>query len=105
MAGLPGQEPAQQATWPATTASKLIAGARDAVLVDALMTTAVGEQLAQRFHNSGNDPSLILGRARSWRSFFGAGPVLSMFPQVNLVSRPEVIDEAREQTGPETMGV
>ena len=43
--GDPGWMTAPPATWPAST-STLISGDRDAVLVDALLTTGQGERLA-----------------------------------------------------------
>jgi hypothetical protein len=41
----PGWDDSAPATWPAST-STLISGDRDAVLVDALLTTGQGERLA-----------------------------------------------------------
>jgi hypothetical protein len=41
----PGRDDNAPATWPASTSS-LISGDRDAVLVDALLTTGQGERLA-----------------------------------------------------------
>lgn len=49
--GGPGWDDKTPATWPATT-STLIAGERQAVLVDALMTTAEGERLADWVQDS-----------------------------------------------------
>ena len=43
--GGPGWDDSAPATWPAST-STLISGDRDAVLVDALLTTGQGERLA-----------------------------------------------------------
>jgi hypothetical protein len=43
--GGPGWDDSAPATWPAST-STLISGQRDAVLVDALLTTGEGERLA-----------------------------------------------------------
>jgi hypothetical protein len=43
--GGPGWDDSAPATWPAST-STLISGQRDAVLVDALLTTGQGERLA-----------------------------------------------------------
>ena len=43
--GGPGRDDSAPATWPASTSS-LISGDRDAVLVDALLTTSEGERLA-----------------------------------------------------------
>jgi glyoxylase-like metal-dependent hydrolase (beta-lactamase superfamily II) len=102
--GLPGWDPDRQATWPAST-STLIAAGTDAILVDALMTTAEGERLAAWVRDSGRSPSSIYITHGHGDHFFGAGPMLSAFPQARLVSLPGVLDEARQQTNAETMQI
>lgn len=101
--GVPGWDPSRQATWPASTAT-LISGSDHAVLIDALLTTSEGEQLARWVTQStDNDLSLIYVTHGHADHFFGAGPLLHQFPQAQLVTRPEVLDEARQQTQPATM--
>jgi len=56
--GGPGWDDSTPATWPATTSS-LISADRDAVLVDALLTTSEGERLAAWVQNTGKRPHAI----------------------------------------------
>jgi len=96
--GVTGWDRTRQATWPATTAT-LIGGPRHAVLVDALLTTAEGERLARWVPEStAADLDLIYVTHGHADHFFGAGPLLGRYPAARLVSRPEVVDEARLQT-------
>ena len=56
--GGPGWDEKHPCHWPATTSS-LISGDRDAVLVDALLTTSEGERLAAWVQNTGKRPHAI----------------------------------------------
>ena len=86
------------ATWPAST-STLISGDRDAILVDALLTTSEGERLAAWVHNTGKRPRAIFVTHGHGDHFFGAGPVLDAFPGAQLMAcDQQVVDEARGQT-------
>jgi len=96
--GVTGWDPARQATWPATTAT-LISGPRHALLVDALLTVAEGERLARWVPQStAANLALVYVTHGHADHFFGAGPLLTRFPAARLVSRPEVVEEARLQT-------
>ncbi|MET8136542.1 MBL fold metallo-hydrolase [Streptomyces sp. NPDC005251] len=90
----PGWTAPQQATWPATTAT-LITGSTDALLVDALITTAEGERLATWVQASGKNPSTVYITHGHPDHFFGAGPTLAAFPQAQLVALPEVVSDAQ----------
>jgi glyoxylase-like metal-dependent hydrolase (beta-lactamase superfamily II) len=70
--GGPGWDDRTPATWPAST-STLISGDRDALLVDALMTTSEGERLAAWVRNSGKRPRAIFVTHGHADHFFGAG--------------------------------
>jgi glyoxylase-like metal-dependent hydrolase (beta-lactamase superfamily II) len=102
--GGPGWDPAQQATWPART-STLIAGERDAVLVDAFLTTSEGEELAEWVKRSGKSPSLVLITHGHGDHFFGAGQTLAAFPDARLASVSQVAEEAGAQVVPEGLAV
>lgn len=56
--GGPRWDDSTSATWPATT-STLISGDRDAILVDALLTTSEGERLAAWMQDTGKRPNMI----------------------------------------------
>jgi glyoxylase-like metal-dependent hydrolase (beta-lactamase superfamily II) len=95
--GGPGWDDGTPATWPAST-STLISGDRDALLVDALMTTSEGERLAGWVQNSGKRPLAIFVTHGHADHFFGAGPVLDAFPGAQLMaSDQQVVEEARRQ--------
>jgi glyoxylase-like metal-dependent hydrolase (beta-lactamase superfamily II) len=99
-ASVPGWDQSRQATWPATT-STLISAGQAAILVDALMTTTEGEQLAAWVKKSGKSLSRIFLTHGHADHFFGAGPTLRRFPQARLVALPEVVEEARGQVSPQ----
>ncbi|MGW5112677.1 MBL fold metallo-hydrolase [Nocardia sp. NPDC004123] len=99
--GGPGWDPDTAATWPASTAT-LISGARDAILVDALMTVDEGRRLAAWIGDTGKNLTSIVITHGHGDHFFGAGPVLEAFPQARLLAlNTTVIEEARYNLGPE----
>src|SRR6266568_245277 len=101
--GGPGWDDSIPATWPAST-STLISGDRDAVLVDALLTTSEGQRLAAWVQNTGKQPSVIFITHGHADHFFGAGPVLDACPGAQLVAcDQQVVDEARGQTAAKVM--
>jgi len=103
--GGPGWDPTEQATWPART-STLIAGDRDAMLVDAFLTKSEGEDLAEWVSRSGKSPSTVFITHGHGDHFFGAGPTLAAYPDAQLVTlSPQVASEAGGQVGPEGMAV
>lgn len=101
--GGPGWDNSTQATWPAST-STLIAGDRNAVLVDALLTTTEGGRLAEWVRSTGRRLRTIVVTHGHADHFFGAGPVLEAFPEAELVAGDQqVVDEARGQTTSDAM--
>jgi glyoxylase-like metal-dependent hydrolase (beta-lactamase superfamily II) len=103
--GGPGWDDSTPATWPAST-STLISGDRDAVLVDALLTTSEGERLAAWVRNTGKRPQAIFVTHGHGDHFFGAGPVLDAFPGARLMAcDQQVVDEARGQTTPQGLAI
>ena len=101
--GGPGWDDSSPATWPAST-STLISGDRDAILVDALLTTSEGQRLAAWVQTTGKRPRAIFVTHGHADHFFGAGPVLDAFPGAQLMAcDQQVVDEARAQTTPKAM--
>src|SRR5262245_27833899 len=101
--GGPGWDDSTSATWPATN-STLIAGDGEAMLVDALLTTNEGERLAAWIQDSGKQLQTIFLTHGHADHFFGAGPIMAVFPAARLVaSEQQVIDEARQHTTPEVL--
>lgn len=96
----PDWDPRVAATWPASTAT-LIAGERDAVLVDALTTLDQGRQLASWIAAKGKDVRRIAVTHGHGDHFFGAGPVLQAFPAARLLAlTDDVIAEAAAHLQP-----
>jgi glyoxylase-like metal-dependent hydrolase (beta-lactamase superfamily II) len=101
--GGPGWDPASIATWPASTAT-LIAGERDAILVDALMTIDEGHQLASWIGEAGKNLTSIVITHGHGDHFFGAGPVLAAFPDARLLAlNNTVVEEGRLHLQPEIL--
>ena len=101
--GGPGWDDSTPATWPAST-STLISGDRDAILVDALLTTSEGQRMAEWVQTTGKRPRAIFVTHGHADHFFGAGPVLDAFPGAQLMAcDQQVVDEARGQTTPKAM--
>ncbi|MBO0815143.1 MAG: MBL fold metallo-hydrolase [Actinobacteria bacterium] len=101
--GGPGWDDSTPATWPAST-STLISGDRDAVLVDALLTTSEGQRLASWVRDTGKRPRLIFVTHGHGDHFFGAQPVLDAFPGAQLIAcDQQVVDQARAQTTPQAI--
>ena len=101
----PGWDTARQATWPATTATLLRSG-NHGVLIDALMTTTEGDDLARWIKRSGvNDLETIYLSHAHADHFFGATTVLEHFPAARLTTRPDIAAAAAEQASPGYLAV
>jgi glyoxylase-like metal-dependent hydrolase (beta-lactamase superfamily II) len=82
------------------TASTLIFGAHDALLVDPLMTIEESEALADWVSASGKNLTTIFVTHAHGDHFFGAAAVLDRFPAARLVAAPSVVEHMAAQWGP-----
>jgi glyoxylase-like metal-dependent hydrolase (beta-lactamase superfamily II) len=103
VSGGPGWDEGTAATWPSSTAT-LIAGEHDAILVDALMTTEQGRQLASWVAAADKNLTDIVITHGHGDHFFGAGPLLQAYPAARLLAlNDDVIHEARLHLEPEIL--
>lgn len=98
----PGWDSPVAATWPASTAT-LIAGPREAVLVDSLLTMSQGVALRDWVVDHGRTLSAILLTHGHADHFFGAGPLLEAFPAADLLALNPVAAEAATQRSAENL--
>lgn len=82
------------------TASTLIYGERDAVLVDPLMTVAESQALADWVAATGKNVTTIFVTHAHGDHFFGAPAILERFPRAKLVATPGVAQFMDAQYGP-----
>jgi glyoxylase-like metal-dependent hydrolase (beta-lactamase superfamily II) len=78
--GGPGWDDRTPARWPAST-STLISGGRDAILVDAPVTTEAGERPAAWVRGSGERPQAVFVTHGHADHFFGASPGAGRLPR------------------------
>ena len=81
------------------TASTLIYGARDAVLVDPLMTKEESRALAEWVVATGKNVHTIFVTHAHGDHFFGAPAVLERFPDARVVATPGVVAHLAAQWG------
>jgi len=84
-------------------ASTLIYGIKDAVLVDAYMTTKQATALADWVVSKGKNLTTIYithGHGDHW---FGVGTLLERFPNVRVVATPDTVKVMRQNASPEAL--
>jgi glyoxylase-like metal-dependent hydrolase (beta-lactamase superfamily II) len=86
--------------WSPITAT-LIAGERDAVLVDALMTTEQASGLADWVAASGKTLTTVFVTHGHGDHWFGLGTLLERFPHAEAIATPAVVDQMQKQMAPE----
>ncbi|MBR7825711.1 MBL fold metallo-hydrolase [Actinospica sp. MGRD01-02] len=86
------------------TASTLIHGEHDAVLVDPLMTIDESRALAEWVAATGKNVTTIFVTHAHGDHFFGAPAILERFPDARLVSTPGVVEHMEAQYGPRWFG-
>ncbi|OII06916.1 hypothetical protein BIU96_04910 [Curtobacterium sp. MCBA15_008] len=90
------------ATWSPTSAT-LVAGQRDAVLIDALMTVEEAEDLVAWIRTSGKRLTTVIITQGQADHFFGLSTVLRAFPAAIAVAVPDVAERAGTQSAPHYM--
>lgn len=81
--------------------STLIKGERDAVLVDALMTTAQAARLGDWVAASGANLTTVFVTHGHGDHWFGLGTLLERFPRARAVATPAVVEQMKRQMAPE----
>ena len=95
--------PGVRETFFQATASTLIYGARDAVLVDAFMTVEQASALADWVAARGKNLTTIYithGHGDHW---FGVGTLLERFPNAKAVALPNAVKVMRQNASPEAL--
>ena len=100
IAGLIPPMSAGEATWPATSVS-LITGERDAVLIDAALTTEDAEQIVKWIEATGKNLTTIYITHGHADHFFGLTTILGAFPNARAVTAAAVVPEAQGQLSPD----
>lgn len=89
-------------TW-SPMSSTLIAGQRDAVLVDAFLTIAQAEALADWVSATGKNLTTIYITHGHGDHFFGIGTLLDRFPRARAVATPAVVKHMHQQVSPDAL--
>jgi glyoxylase-like metal-dependent hydrolase (beta-lactamase superfamily II) len=95
--------PGVKETFFQATASTLIYGIKDAVLVDAYMTTKQATALADWVASKGKDLTTIYithGHGDHW---FGVGTLLERFPNARVVATPNTVKVMRQNASPDAL--
>ncbi|KAF5642283.1 Zn-dependent hydrolase [Fusarium tjaetaba] len=82
------------------TSSTLIYGDKDAILVDAQLTSQASNELLDWVLKSGKNITHIYVTHAHGDHFFGAAPILERFPSAVMVAIPEVVTRMKLETAP-----
>lgn len=99
----PDRPPGVRETYFQATASTLIYGSEDAVLVDAFMTVKQANALADWVSSKGKNVTAIYithGHGDHW---FGVGTLLERFPNARAVAMPNAVKVMRRNASPEAL--
>ena len=99
----PDRPPGIAETFFQATASTLIYGTKNAVLVDAYMTTKQAGALADWIASKGKNLTTIYithGHGDHW---FGVGTLLERFPNAKVVATPNTVKVMRQNASPEAL--
>jgi glyoxylase-like metal-dependent hydrolase (beta-lactamase superfamily II) len=99
----PDRPPGVHETYFQAIASTLIYGNKDAVLVDAALTTKQASTLADWVESKGKNLTTIYithGHGDHW---FGVGTLLERFPNARAVAAPNVVEVMRVRSSPEVL--
>jgi glyoxylase-like metal-dependent hydrolase (beta-lactamase superfamily II) len=85
------------------TSSTLIYSNKDAILVNAQLTTKASNELLEWVIESGKDITHIYIIYTYGDHFFSSAPILDRFPKAILVVTPEVVAKMSQETTPERL--
>jgi glyoxylase-like metal-dependent hydrolase (beta-lactamase superfamily II) len=85
-----------EATWPATSVS-LITGERDAVLINAALTTQDAEHIVKWIEATRKNLTTVYITHSHGDHFFGLNPILSAFPEARAVTAAAMVPETQGQ--------
>jgi glyoxylase-like metal-dependent hydrolase (beta-lactamase superfamily II) len=95
--------PGVSETYFQASASTLIYGKKDAILVDAFMTVAQANALADWIASKDRNLTTIYVTHGHGDHWFGAGTLLERFPNARLVAKPSVIEVMRANASPQAL--
>jgi glyoxylase-like metal-dependent hydrolase (beta-lactamase superfamily II) len=99
---IPFWDNTKQATFPASSVS-LFTGEKEAVLIDALITTAEASDLVEWIRAKNKDLTTIYITHGHGDHFFGLNTILAAFPRAKAVALPEVLPSIQGQVSPESL--
>lgn len=93
---IPSWDNTREATFPASSVS-LITGEKEAVLIDALITTAEASDLVDWIRAKGKELTTIYITHGHGDHFYGLNTIIAAYPRANAVALPEIVPFCQEQ--------